>query len=250
MMKRLLALTAVVGLVLVARPEAQVTVPNTLVAGTVITAAGLNTNFTTIANHALDRLSGGTIAGNVTVDAGVTIDGVDVGAQACISCTPTFAKLTISNGTATALTVTGGITVGSGAVALVDTTGKIPAISSTYFASVSGANLTGLNASNLSSGTIDPARLPSGLAMNTTAKTTTYTAVAGDFVLGTGTFTVTLPAASANTNLIIDVKNVSTGVITVGRTGSDTIDGATTQSVVSQYQSYTFVSDGTNWWIR
>ncbi len=148
--------------------SAQVTVPNTLVNGDTITVGPLNTNFATIANHALDRLAGGNIAGNVTVDALVTIDGVDVGVQACVACNPTHAKLTLTNATSTALTITGGITAGgalalggainatgaittgggitagSGVVGIVNSTGKIPAISSTYFASLDGTNLTGL----------------------------------------------------------------------------------------------------------
>lgn len=48
-----------------------------------------------------------------------------------------------------ALTIAGGLTAGSGSVGIVDSTGKIPAISSTYFASLSGTNLTNLPASQL-----------------------------------------------------------------------------------------------------
>lgn len=142
MRKLLLALCLCVGMVGVG--EAQITVPNTLVDGTTIVAADLNTNFTTIANHALDRITGGNLTGNVTADALITFDGVDVGVQACVSCTPTFAKVTTSNTSATSLTVGGGITAGTGAVALVSAAGQIPAISSTYFASLSGTNLTGV----------------------------------------------------------------------------------------------------------
>lgn len=61
-----------------------------------------------------------------------------------------------------AVTIGAGIIAGSGAIGIVDSTGKIPAISSTYFASVSGANLTNLNGSNVSSGTVNFARLGSG----------------------------------------------------------------------------------------
>lgn len=75
---------------------AQVPVPNTLVNGTAIDATALNTNFITIANRALDRLSGGHLAGNITADSLVTIDGVDVGVQACTTCTPTFAGATVT----------------------------------------------------------------------------------------------------------------------------------------------------------
>jgi hypothetical protein len=54
------------------------------------------------------------------------------------------ATAVITNTDATALTVGGGITAGTGSVGIVDTTGKIPALSSTYFASLAGTNLTGI----------------------------------------------------------------------------------------------------------
>lgn len=53
-----------------------------------------------------------------------------------------WTTVTTTSTGATSLTVGGGITAGTGAVALVNTTGKIPAVSSTYFADMSGANLT------------------------------------------------------------------------------------------------------------
>lgn len=61
------------------------------------------------------------------------------------------------------LDVAQSIQAGSGNVNIIDSTGRIPALSSTYLASLSGANLTSLNASNLASGTVADARLPAGL---------------------------------------------------------------------------------------
>lgn len=88
-----------------------------------------------------------------------------------------------------------------------------------------------------------------------TAKTANYTAVANDFVAATsGTFTVTLPLASANANKTIWVVNNGTGTTTVGRTGSDTIGLATSQTLnpgaTSSFQgdSMTFISDGVSNW--
>ncbi len=184
MLKRFLILATLLGLT--APLVAQITVPNTLVAGTTITAAGLNTNFTTIANHALDRISGGNLTGNVTADALVTLDGVDVGVQACVSCTPTHSKLTLSDTSATSLTVGGGMTIGTGAVALVNTTGKIPAISSTYFASLAGTNLTGvalLGSANVFTST------------NTFQGVTTFSA-RGDLLTYTETKSVVVPGGA------------------------------------------------------
>lgn len=57
--------------------EAQITVTNTFSTGQTITAAAMNTNFSDIGDGALDR-TGGTISGNMAVDANVTIDGVDL----------------------------------------------------------------------------------------------------------------------------------------------------------------------------
>jgi hypothetical protein len=90
---------------------------------------------------------------------------------------------------------------------------------------------------------------------NTTIKTTTYSAVAGDMVLAdstSGGFTVTLPLSSANTNLSIRIKKTSSdaNVITVGVSGSDKIDGQSTQTFTNQYTDIEVTSDGAgNWWI-
>ena len=75
------------------------------------------------------------------------------------------------------LDVQGAAQFGTGNVNLIDSTGKIPAISSTYFASLSGANLTSLNASNLSSGTVPSARISGS-----------YTGITGVGTLTTGTW--------------------------------------------------------------
>lgn len=127
--------------------EAQISVPHTLT--NPVTVSQLNTNFSTIAGGALNR-AGGTITGNITVSNGVTIDGVDISAALGAAADQTFDTLTLANTGASALDVAGGINAGSGNVGIVDTTGKIPALSSTYLANLSGANLTSLNGTNVS----------------------------------------------------------------------------------------------------
>ncbi len=69
--------------------------------------------------------------------------------------------MTVTRGGNTA--ILGGLTAGSGAVGIIDTTGKIPAISSTYFASLSGANLTAVPASVLTGTTLPAAIVTSSL---------------------------------------------------------------------------------------
>lgn len=171
-MKRILSGLALV-LVMATGASAQIAVPNTLAAGTTISAAPLNTNFSTIANSSLNRLSGGTISGNVTMDPGITIDGIDIGATVCPTCTLTIKDLVLAT-PATGITVNGNV--------IINATGKIPAITSTYFtalafdaanltgtaAAINGSLITTLNATNLSSGTVNTARLGGGVADATT----------------------------------------------------------------------------------
>ena len=54
------------------------------------------------------------------------------------------ASMVVTSNSPYALSVAGGITAGSGNVAIVDTTGKVPALTSTYFASLDGSKLTGV----------------------------------------------------------------------------------------------------------
>lgn len=86
-------------------------------------------------------------------------------------------------------------------------------------------------------------RVISNISTNTSAAAVANT----DYVyLATGTITVTLPTAVGNTD-VYTVKNVSTGIVTIATTSSQTIDGSLTVAEGAQYQSLTFVSDGANW---
>lgn len=160
---------------------AQITVPNTFVTGTRILASEMNANFDTLESDSLNR-TGGTITGNIVVNAGVTIDGIDIGAVLGGTGTPTFASLTVTGaGTfGTTLGVTGDVTVntnkftvtaasgntlvagtlttGSGAVQLTTAGGKLQAFTSTYIDNLSGAAITSLDAGNISTGLLAIAR--------------------------------------------------------------------------------------------
>lgn len=88
------------------------------------------------------------------------------------------------------------------------------------------------------------------LALNYTAQTTTYSAVAGDYVDATsGTFTVTLPTAASISGQPIYIKNSGTGVLTIATTSSQTIDGLASAvlKMGTKYDEILVVSDGTNW---
>ncbi len=90
---------------------------------------------------------------------------------------------------------------------------------------------------------------------NLVTVTTTYSVLSTDYtVLGdatSGAVSVTLPLASAQTGKIYVIKKIDSSVnaVTVARSGADTIDGATSVSLLTQYQFTVVQSDGTNWWI-
>lgn len=85
-------------------------------------------------------------------------------------------------------------------------------------------------------------------SINNIAVDTTAGATAGtDYVyLVSGTTTLTLPTAVANTNLYT-IKNVGVGVVTIATTGGQTIDADTTVVMPVQYTSVDLISDGSNW---
>jgi len=58
----------------------------------------------------------------------------------------TAGKLATSDTSATSIDVAGGVTAGTGNVGIISAAGQIPALSSTYLADLSGANLTGISA--------------------------------------------------------------------------------------------------------
>lgn len=76
------------------------------------------------------------------------------------------ATAVLTNTSATALTVGGGITAGTGVVAIVGADGRIPALSSLQLANLSGASLTTLTAANISAGSLGSSVIASSLAVN------------------------------------------------------------------------------------
>lgn len=85
-------------------------------------------------------------------------------------------------------------------------------------------------------------------SINSISTDTTAGATAGtDYVyLVSGTTTLTIPTAVANTNQYT-VKNVGSGIVTIATTGAETIDGNLTITMPVQFTSVDLISDGTNW---
>lgn len=79
-----------------------------------------------------------------------------------------------------------------------------------------------------------------------TSQTAGSTAGTDYVYLCSGTLTLTLPDAAANTNLYT-VKNVGTGVVTVNTTSAQTIDGSSTAVMTIQYTAIDLISDTANW---
>lgn len=99
----------------------------------------------------------------------------------------------------------------------------------------------------------NPIQTLGSFATNIVIKTGAYTLTATDSTVlcnaTTAAFTVTLPTAVgiAGRRYAIKKTDSSANVVTVGTTSSQTIDGATTKALSTQYASIDIVSDGANW---
>lgn len=117
-----------------------------------------------------------------------------------------------------------------------------------------GTNVTLTYATNDTTKQVDVTITASGSgggtvrSINSVSTNTAAGATAGtDYVyLCSGTMTLTLPTAVANTNLYT-IKNVGSGTITVATTSAQTIDGSTTISLNTQYTAVDIISDTVNW---
>ncbi len=84
-------------------------------------------------------------------------------------------------------------------------------------------------------------------------KTTTYSITTADYTINCdatgGAFTVTLPTAVGITGQLFVIRKVDStfSAITIATTSSQTIDGVTTRTLSTQYDSMTVQSNGSNW---
>ncbi len=92
------------------------------------------------------------------------------------------------------------------------------------------------------------------LGITTVSKSANYTATASDYAIlvdATGGVTIALPAAASSKGrtYVIKKTDATAGALTIDPNAAETIDGATTYVITTQYQSVTIVCDGSNWWI-
>lgn len=96
-----------------------------------------------------------------------------------------------------------------------------------------------------------PASGGSGITRSVNVVSTPTTAgatAATDYVyLVSGTTTITLPTAVGNTNLYT-VTRTGTNTVTVATTGGQMINGAATATLLTQYETVSFISDNSNWY--
>jgi hypothetical protein len=83
-------------------------------------------------------------------------------------------------------------------------------------------------------------------------RTTLYNADLSDDIIlcSSAAFTVTLPTAVGCTGKVFTIKKTDVtlaNIITIATTSSQTIDGATTTTLNTQYETLTLQSDGANW---
>ncbi len=89
---------------------------------------------------------------------------------------------------------------------------------------------------------------------NDTVVTSAYTVAASDDVIevnasgGAVTVTLTAGASTANRLLVVIKTDSSTNGVTIAAAGADTINGASTFVIGTQYQAATLYSDGTGAW--
>ncbi|MDO8622074.1 MAG: hypothetical protein Q7R80_02490, partial [bacterium] len=127
------------------------------------------------------------------------------------------------------LVVNGGITAG-GSVGIVGANGKIPAINSTYFTSLTGTSLVALNASNLAIGTVPDARLPSGLLQNPidggSGNVGPWLTIQGGGAVLSNTSLRLYDAgtAAANANILEFAHNGGSGPVAIARVKSANVD--------------------------
>lgn len=89
-------------------------------------------------------------------------------------------------------------------------------------------------------------------------KTAAYTVALGDFGklidadAAGGDFTITLPvAATAGDGFSVAVKNTgSSGTVTIDGDGAETLDGAASKTLTSQYDGLTLRCDGSEWHVE
>lgn len=91
-----------------------------------------------------------------------------------------------------------------------------------------------------------------GFSVATVSKGAGYTAtLADDVIVCTTSLTITLPAVATSTGKVFTIKAKTGGItsIVIDGNASETIDGATTKTIATDWSTVTIVCDGSTWHI-
>jgi hypothetical protein len=97
-------------------------------------------------------------------------------------------------------------------------------------------------------------QLRGSMGVQIVSKSSSYTATANDYFIlvdaSGGAVTITLPASSGITGRVYNIKKTdsSGNAVIIDPNSTETIDGLGTMSTTTQYQAFTVVCDGSNWW--
>jgi len=120
----------------------------------------------------------------------------------------------------------------------------------------SSGNITGVSSIAINTSTPSSSvHINGSMALAIKTVSVNYNADNTDYIIlvnATATnISITIPSASSCVGRQYHVKKIdsSSNAVSVTRTGLDTIDGANSRVMLSQYQSLTVVSNGSNWYI-
>jgi hypothetical protein len=223
--------------------------------GTTADATQVNTNFTDLINGLSDgtkdlSFNALTVAGAATLNGNVTLGNASADS---LTMNASLAS-SIAIGTNATYNI-GGATTGLAGLYLGDNTRTVRLVAGvltgTYTITLPAATaLTGQTAIFSSASQME-FRYPEKF---TAAKTTAYTATGDETIIPvdtTSAFSVTLPAAATMTGKKLTVIKTTSdfNVCTIDADGAETINGAATTKVSTQYEAVSFVSNGTAWFI-
>ncbi len=254
----------------------QASAASTSASGAATSASGAATSATNAATSATNAATSATAAASsatsAAADAAATLyrwGGSAGGTGDTLTLTPSPALGAYGNGVryvflATA-TNTGAATInisGLGAKSLKLTDGTalssgVLASGSMFSATYDGTNFRVHELVSVPDGSVTRSKMATGgigAGSVTASKTTTYSIASTDDVVRcdatSGSFTVTLPTAASISGRVYTIKRTDQtlgNAVTIATTSSQTIDGVTTRKLMTQYEQFTVVSDGSNW---
>ena len=202
-------------------------------------------------------LTGGTITSTGTITLGGTLGNITV-SQLAVAAVQTGTEVGATGGSIgdndTSLLTAAAIINYVEGKGYSTTTGTVTSVATGT--GLTGGTITSTGTISIANGGVDTTQLAAGAVTEAKRErtiqnvTTSDASITGDIVIVNSSTarTVTLPnAASGNTGYVVRVKNVGTGAVTIS--SASNIDGAGSKVLYYQYESMTFVSNGSTWYV-